>query len=99
MAHFLYRLIPPRPTFPADLTEAEGAIMQEHFGYWVKLAEDGRAVVYGPVMDPEGTYGIAVLEVDEVEEARQIAENDPAIGSDAGFGFEVHPMPDTIVRR
>jgi uncharacterized protein len=39
MPHFLYKLIPPRPTFPADLTEEEGAIMQEHFGYWAGLIE------------------------------------------------------------
>jgi hypothetical protein len=26
MIHFLYRLIPPRPSFPADMSEAEGAI-------------------------------------------------------------------------
>jgi hypothetical protein len=34
MNHFLYKLIPPRPSFPADMFEAEGAIMQAHFGYW-----------------------------------------------------------------
>jgi hypothetical protein len=34
MSHFLYKLIPPRSTFPGDMTEAEGAIMQEHFAYW-----------------------------------------------------------------
>jgi uncharacterized protein len=55
-------------------------------------------VVYGPVMDPNGSYGIAVLDVEDDAEARRIAEADPAISVDAGFGFEVHPMPDTIVR-
>jgi uncharacterized protein len=96
--HFLYRLIPPRPTFPADMTEDEGAVMQEHFGYWAGLIERRRAVAYGPVMDPEGTYGIAVLEVDDEAAAKEIAESDPAITSPAGFGFELHPMPDAIVR-
>jgi uncharacterized protein YciI len=96
--HFLYKLIPPRRAFPADMTEAEGAIMQEHFGYWAALIEERRAVAYGPVMDPKGTYGIAVVEVDDEEHARRVAENDPANRSDAGFGFEVHPMPDAIVR-
>jgi hypothetical protein len=98
VAHFIYKLIPPRPTFPADMTEAEGAIMQEHFGYWAGLIEARQAVVYGPVMDPKGTYGIAVVEVEDEANARRIAEHDPAITSDTGFGFEVHPMPDAIVR-
>lgn len=98
MAHFLYKLIPPRPTFPSDMTEDEGAIMQEHFGYWGKLISERRAVVYGPVMDPKGTYGVAVVEVEDEAAAQRIAEGDPAIRSDAGFGFEVHQMPDAIVR-
>jgi hypothetical protein len=55
-------------------------------------------VVYGPVSDPNGSYGIAVLDVEDDAEPRRIAEADPAIGADAGFGLDVHPMPDTIVR-
>jgi hypothetical protein len=98
MAHFLYRLIPPRPTFPGDMTADEGAIMQEHFGYWGGLIEGRRAVAYGPVMDPRGSYGIAVVEVDDEATASSIAENDPAIASNAGFRFELHQMPDAIVR-
>lgn len=98
MPHFLYKLIPPRPTFPADMTEEEGAIMQEHFGYWAGLIEGRKAVAYGPVMDPNGSYGIAVLEVEGEAEAQGIAESDPAITSNAGFGLEVHAMPDAIVR-
>jgi hypothetical protein len=98
MAHFLYKLIPPRPTFPADMTEEEGPIMQEHFGYWSRIIRERQAVAYGPVMDPKGTYGIAVLEVEDDTTATRIAENDPAIISNAGFDFELHPMPDAIAR-
>jgi hypothetical protein len=98
MAHFLYKLIPPRPTFPGDMTEDEGAIMQEHFGYWGSLIKAQQAVAYGPVMDPKGSYGIAVIEVEDEAAATGIAENDPAIVSNAGFAFELHPMPGAIVR-
>jgi uncharacterized protein len=98
MTHFLYKLIPPRPTFPGDMTEDEGAIMQEHFGYWSEMIGERRAVAYGPVMDPNGSYGIAVLEVDDEETAARMAEHDPAIKSNAGFGYELHSMPDAVVR-
>jgi uncharacterized protein len=98
MVHFLYKLIPPRPTFPADMTEEEGAVMQEHFGYWSRVIGERQGVAYGPVMDPKGTYGIAVLEVEDDAAAARIAENDPAITSNAGFDFELHPMPDAITR-
>jgi hypothetical protein len=61
MPIFLYRLTPPRPDFPSDLTEAEGAAMERHFGYWGDQISRGAAVVFGPVADPDGTYGIAIL--------------------------------------
>jgi len=99
MEHFLSKLIPPRPTFPADMTGAEAAVMQEHFGYWVGLMKERKVVAYGPVMDPKGTYGIAVLEVEDEAAARAIAENDPAVRADAGFRFELSPMPGAIVRQ
>jgi uncharacterized protein len=98
MIHFLYKLIPPRPSFPADMSVTEGAIMQAHFGYWAGVIAHGKAVAYGPVMDPTGTYGIAVVEVSDETTARRIAADDPAIRSTAGFGFELHQMPDAIVR-
>jgi len=34
MMTFFCKLIPPRPTFMADLDEAERAIMKEHGAYW-----------------------------------------------------------------
>ena len=98
MNRFLYKLIPPRPTFPGDMTATEGAIMQAHFGYWGELIADRRAVAYGPVMDPRGTYGIAVVEVTDEAAAREIAGHDPAIRAEAGFAFEVLPMGNAMVR-
>jgi hypothetical protein len=72
--------------------------MQEHFGYWAGLISKRKAVAYGPVMDPNGTYGVAVLEVENSGVAESIAANDPAIKANAGFSFEIHQMPDAIVR-
>jgi uncharacterized protein YciI len=99
MKHFYYKLIPPRPTFPADMTEAEGAIMQEHFSYWQSLIADGKAVAYGPVMDPKGTYGIAIVLADDVEAVQEMGRGDPAIKAKAGFGLEVHEMPGAMSAR
>lgn len=99
MNHFFSKLIPPRPTFPADMTEAEGAIMQQHFAYWANVISSGKVVAYGPVMDPRGAYGIAILEVEDENSARNIAENDPVVLSNVGFKIEVHPMPKAVVRQ
>ena len=81
-----------------DITETEGAIMQQHFVYWRQILADGKVIVYGPVMDPEGTFGVAVLQTEDQTDAFRIGENDPAVKSNAGFRFELHSMPDAIVR-
>ena len=81
------------------MTEAESTIMQKHFAYWLGLMEERKVVVVGPVLDPKGIYGIAVLEAEDEVLAQNIAENDPAITSKAGFSFEVHPMMDAEVRQ
>jgi hypothetical protein len=49
-------------------------------------------------MDPKGTSGMAVVEVEDEATAQNIATNDPAIKSKAGFSFEIHQMPDAKVR-
>jgi uncharacterized protein len=74
MNYFLDRLIPPRPSFARDMTEAEATIMQEHFAYWLGLLEQRKVVVVGPVLDPKGTYGIALLEVEDEALAENLAE-------------------------
>ena len=72
--------------------------MQEHFAYWLGLMKEGKVVVVGPVLDPQGTFGIAVLEVEDESIAQDIASKDPAITSGAGFRFEIHSMFDAKVR-
>ncbi len=57
MKYSLYKLIPPRPTFPKDMTDIEEELMHEHFNYWKDLADRRIAIVYGPVEDPKGMYG------------------------------------------
>jgi hypothetical protein len=57
MAYFVYKLIPPRPTFDADMSDDEAAIMGEHAGYWQNLIDAGHVVVFGPVSDPSGFGG------------------------------------------
>ena len=70
--------------------------MDQHFEYWAGVIAYRNVVAYGPVADPAGAYGIAVLEVAYEREARQLVADDPAVKS--GFGSELHPMRDTIVR-
>jgi hypothetical protein len=67
----VHRLTPPRPSFAVDMSEAEAGIMAQHFGYWQSLLEDGVAVVCGPVADPTGVWGMAVVESEGEQDVRE----------------------------
>jgi uncharacterized protein YciI len=95
--HFLYKLYPPRPSFHLDQDEKETKIMQEHMAYWRELTNKKNAIVYGPVFDPKSVYGMAVIQVNNQEEADEIANNDPAVASKV-CSFELIPMQVGMTR-
>ena len=76
---FLFRLIPPRADFAQTMTPDEQRVMAEHMGYWQRLLRDGRVVVYGPVADPEGVWGMGVLRAADRAEVLEIGNRDPSI--------------------
>jgi uncharacterized protein len=89
--HYFVRLIPPRPTFPMDMTSEERALMMQHVAYTQENFNAGRVLIYGPVMAREGAFGMAVFEVTDEAEVREIMTKDPTVN--AGLNtFEVHPM-------
>ena len=53
MKYYLCKLLPPRASFPQDMTPREAEIMQAHAAYCGKLLEAGKAIVFGPVADPQ----------------------------------------------
>jgi hypothetical protein len=66
--YFFIKTANPRPTFHTDMTTEERTIMERHVAFWSEKASQGKAIVFGPVMDPAGVYGIAVSQVrDEAE--------------------------------
>lgn len=89
--HYFFKLIPPRPTFPYDINEAEQRLMDEHGRYFDQQFSAGQLLLYGPVLATGGAFGLAILEVETEEEARKFGENDPSVK--AGLNrFEIHPM-------
>jgi uncharacterized protein YciI len=98
MPHFFLRLNGPRPTFPADITDAERAVMSEHGVYWRGLTDQGKSIVFGPVLDPRGVFGMAVVEVANEAEARALADGDPTTRAKLG-SWDVLTMPVATVRR
>lgn len=98
MSFFVLKLIPPRPTFGSgDMTEAEAAIMGDHIAYWTQQLADGVAVVFGPVADPAGNWGLAVVEADAEADVLALRAADPVITSGLAT-IEIYPMPIAIAR-
>jgi uncharacterized protein YciI len=89
--YFVVKLIPPRPTFAEDMTEKERNIMKQHAAYWADRTDKGFVIVYGPVFDPRGVYGLGIIEVEDEKQAHTLAANDPAAKSGLQR-FEIYPM-------
>jgi uncharacterized protein len=98
MKYFMYKLIPPRPAFHLDMNEVEKAVMNEHISYWNGLFEQNKTLIYGPVLDPNGVFGLAILEVETDEEAQEVISKDPAVTSGINT-CELVPMMAGLVRQ
>ncbi len=81
MSTFVFRLQAPRPTFALDMTDDEREVMARHAAYWQPLVDSGRMVVFGPVLDGTGSWGLGVVEADDDDEheLRAFAAHDPAV--------------------
>ena len=76
--YYFLKLLPKRAGFAQTMSDEEKNIMLKHVAYWKDFLDKGIVVVYGPVMDPKGVYGIGVIGVDDEKELNTLIENDPA---------------------
>ena len=74
---FLFRLLPPRADFAQTMTPEEQDAMARHAAYWRGLLDAGRVVVYGPVADPEGVWGLGVVRAGSQAEVVELGEQRP----------------------
>ncbi len=84
----------PRPTFHLDMTTEERELMQRHVAYWTAIAERGLAVVFGPVLDPQGVYGVGVYRVDDMAHMQRLLDDDPARGL---LRYDAFEMPRVVL--
>jgi uncharacterized protein YndB with AHSA1/START domain len=90
--HFLLRLIAPRPTFAMDMNAEERELMMRHGAYLTSKLSEGSVLAFGPVMDPQGPWGMGLVRAPDEAAARAITAADPVIVADRGFHYEVMPF-------
>jgi uncharacterized protein YciI len=77
---------PDRPDDPERARELQSA----HLANIRRMAEQGRLVLAGPFMDDGDIRGIYVFATDDVEQAREWTETDPAVQA-GSLVMELHP--------
>jgi uncharacterized protein YciI len=92
--YFFVRTQNPRPTFHLDMTDDERATMQRHVAYWTQKGREGISVLFGPVMDPKGVYGMGVYKAESPEHMQALLAADPANGL---LKYETAPMARVVI--
>jgi hypothetical protein len=76
------------------MTVDERATMEKHVAYRSDKATKRIAIVFGPVMDPNGVYGLGVYQVQAEAEMDNLLKDDPANGL---LKYQVFQMPRAVV--
>jgi uncharacterized protein YciI len=97
VATFVVRLKGPRPNFALDMSDEERETMGRHAAHWQPYIESGQMVVFGPVLDGTGSWGLAVLEAEDEKELRAFAAGDPVVTTGTGQ-LEIGKMLAGFVR-
>jgi uncharacterized protein YndB with AHSA1/START domain/uncharacterized protein YciI len=96
--HYLLRLLPPRGSFAMDMTAQEREAMSAHAAYWGEQMQAGRVIMFGPVLDPAGVWGLLALEVQHDDDMHALKNADPALSGIPGMRWEVLPFLQAVVR-
>ena len=71
--------------------------MSDHGAYFQQHFDAGKVLLFGPVLSPEGAFGVGILELADDAEARQFCENDPSVRAGLNH-WELSPMLVTASR-
>lgn len=97
MSTFVFKLIAPRPAFALDMTDQEREIMGRHAAYWRPFIDSGQMLVFGPVLDTTGSWGLGVIDTEDEDELRTFAAADPVVTTGTGT-IEIGKMLGGFVR-
>jgi uncharacterized protein YciI len=78
------------PRFMANDSPEHQALTRRHLSYIRRMIEEKKYVIAGPLLDEGDKQGLAIVSAASAEEAKRIAESDPAISA-GHMAIELHP--------
>ncbi len=93
MAEFIYLIHPFRDGYFEKPTKIEETVMEEHYQYLRKAAEEGTVLLAGPCLDD--TFGLVIFRAESDEAARVFMFNDPSVLNNVMMA-ELHPMRASV---
>jgi uncharacterized protein len=89
MAHYVMAMLKLGPNRDHDADTA-AALQRAHMAHIEKLANDGVLLLAGPFMDGGELRGVFVFDVVDIDAARALTEQDPAVQA-GRLTFDLHP--------
>ncbi len=93
MKRYVMALLKAGPTTIRDSVQRQ-LIQRRHLQNIKRLAANGTLLIAGPFLDGQSLRGIFLFDVATIQEARTIAETDPAVQAGV-LVFELHPWYGT----
>ena len=82
---------------PDLITELDVRFIGYGYGGTMGHLERRTVMVFGPVADPSGDWGVGIVRVEDEAAVRALEAGDPAVTT-LGFRYEILPMPVAIMR-
>jgi uncharacterized protein YciI len=83
---FLYK----GPSWSAEETPERARLQEAHMANIRRMGAEGKLLIAGPFTDDGDIRGLYVFRVGSIEEARALADSDPAVKA-GRLRFEIHP--------
>ncbi len=87
MKSYVFCVLKTGPTKIEDPAESR-KVFAGHFSNMTRLADAGKLVLSGPLMDARPNRGIYIFNVSTIEEAEELVQTDPAVGAGV-FEYEL----------
>ena len=89
MKHYVMAFLRAGPKRILDSVKRE-ELRRSHLQNILRLTKEGKLLVAGPFLDDQELRGIFIFNVENIDEARAIAETDPAVRA-GSLVLELHP--------